>query len=464
MGAPDSGNTNEDLAVRTGFGFFIGFSVFYNGYKYFIPGVDGKPLAPLYVSVLKDLPWLFALAAILVFALPRARDTWVRTDRRNKVFLLAYAAASLLLALGATLHVPHKSFIDLLQRDYKNLQYLPLPFLLPFLFSREPRLKQVFCGIYLFSAAASLIGLALYFFIPDIYRPYAPSATFSTHYVYGYLMSMIAVFAAADMAAQRGAARLFYEAVFVLAYAGVILSTSMGAILSLAVSVPAVLLLLRPRRGSLSRLLLVLAASTVLIHAAGLFYPLAEKYTHSLDGYRRYRKARIVTLESAFLPPAGGAKDFWKAFSRPYLPAKNLKYTNMPLNTSIAGRVEAYKGVLNYLRKAGARDVLFGDFSLSVFFEYDSYYLVLLRNNGLAGLSLFLGCFLLWCRIVMPRVILMSRTAPETLRPELAASAVVTVVSFLFMFNLAIFPIIYPVSFFVILFYSLAPYLAWREP
>mgnify|MGYP007111633790 CR=1 FL=1 len=448
---------------RAGYAFcaVVGFSLLYNAYKYYFLWNFGSPNAPLYISLLKDLPWLLTVLFTAVLALKSFRTDWHNQAHQYRVFSATVVLVGVSVIIVALFHLGNKSFVDVLQRDCKNLQYLIIPFLLPFIFDRDAMSGLSAINILLgVSVCANIVGFLLVYFLPDLMNGAAPAATFTDHYAYGYVMFVAGIFSASLFFS--GLSPLFYTTVFISSIGGILLSTSVGGLGAFFIGISLLLLVVRPPRIRVLKLSGMFAVAALLFYLMGLYDPLLAKFGRSVTGYRSYVKSDVHVYTQRSNKRCGyDLLAFFPSLDKPYSSPAVIKYDNMPRDTSIAGRAVSYREMQHYLSSASPRDILLGDFSIHNFCEYDSYYLVLLRNGGVVSLAAFLAVFFFWLWLMVRRFLHGTGNMKPAVNAIFSACAVVLLTSYVALFNLAIFPIIYPISLLLYLMFFGSVYIAY---
>ena len=367
------------------------FAVLYNGYRYFVPWDQyngNKPLAPFYISILKDIPWaVIALVGLTkLYAINRLEPGYLHKKwYGNAALMRLFVFVHIVLFVIAAVHLAHKNIIDILQRDIKNVQYIFLPALLPLLIDKDEDALSYINVIIGLAVFVSLFGLIIYFFIPAFTWDGYVLSTFQSPNNFGFFTSAMSLIVLAKLFSDKDARPVWYV-IFALIFGALLTSVSISALLTLTAGALFLVVMTRPSLKALSKFGVFFLIACLLFFYAGLFNKYTQKVSQSVTSYtdtqKFYEELPDNEPQDNNAEKALSKEGIMDLLTNPYEPKAANNYLILSQYTSVGGRALYFKEFTGYLRSAGLRDILFGDFSLKSHFEYDNVYLYFVRNDG----------------------------------------------------------------------------------
>lgn len=393
---------------------FLLFAILYNGYRYFFPWVYGnKPHSPFYLSILKDVPWavitLSGLYVLFCNRTPSERSgykAWGKYRHTTMFFIVTH-----IVLLGiALIHIPHKNIVDIFQRDIKNVQYIFLPLFFRLLIEKEDDIFSYVDWIIFLGILVSLFGFITYFFIPGFTWNGEVLSTFQSPNNYGFFTAMLSLLVLARIFFAAHYSSMWHIILCVL-FGALLTSLSVSALLSFLAGGLFIIILAKPAIKPLLKLGVYFLIASVFFSYFGLFNNYLDKARNSLSSYRdnhlheetslpedvpaspEINTAPVIASHETeqkplnvspivMSPYAGNKSSVLELLKTPYEPTA-ANGERMPYQySSIGGRVTYLREFISYLKKAGAKDILWGDFSLTHYYEYDNVYFYFIRNNG----------------------------------------------------------------------------------
>lgn len=426
---------------------FIVFSIFYNGYRYFSPWDGGgyKPLSPFYISIVKDIPWaILTVFGLYVLLLKKESNrgevyhAWKNFKSMTHFFIITH----LVLLAVAIIHLFHKSLIDVLQRDIKNIQYILLPIFFPLLFKKEKDFASYFNLIVGSGVLASLFGFIVYFFIPSFTWEGNVLSTFQTPNNYGFFTAMLLLLVLPRMLLEKESSSYWYI-IFCILFGALLTSVSVSAFLTFLTGMAFAILIVRPTSKILLRFSIYFLISGLLFFFLGLFNGYIEKVNRSFSSYKNFQV--VYQGQPSKLP--GGKTTVWELLNKPYEPTTANNYKILSQYTSIGGRITYLKEFIRYIKTADYNDILLGDFSLKNHFEYDNVYFSFIRNDGLIVTLLILSLLCSGFYIGFKKYLLFRKAGNIRMAGLSLGIISFLLTSIIIQFNLSCYLTIYPLNF-----------------
>lgn len=440
---------------------FIAFAILYNAYRYFVPWDVIKPVVPLYFSILKDVPW--AVIVIIGLSSYFLSKKQVESDYLNlhvfnnntRWFILVH----LLLLAVALVHLFHKNFIDILQRDIKNVQYIFLPMLFPLLVHKERDILGYINWIMIVGVLISLFGTVIYFFLPDLTWDNAVLSTLQDPNNYGAFIVMLSLMLIARILVEKDLPAFWYF-ILCLFYGAVLSSVSLSALLSLFVGTAFLIAVVRIDLKSMLKGTVYFMVISLLFFAVGFFDLHIQKMSRAYSSYKEMPEIKEIP-EIKEMPETPLS---WELLLRPYFPLNEGTLKGMKVEvqyTTIAARVVQIHEIIRYLKSASYKDILFGDFSIKNYFEYDNVYLYFLRNDGVVISFMFIFLFTKGFFVGLRKYrILLSQGNNKMASLSLGITAILLtflLVQFNTSYLLTVYPINFILYFFLLLVFFINP-------
>lgn len=453
------------IDFKTLFKAFIAFAVLYNGYRYFFPWDGYKPQSPFYLSILKDVPW--AIVTFLgLYGLYHNKKLHVREMYRScdsyNIMSGLFIFFHLVLLTVAIVHLFHKNPIDVLQRDIKNVQYIFLPLLFPLLIKKERDIFSLVNWIMGLGVLVCIFGGIVYLFVPGFTWEGNVLSTFQSPNNYGVFTVMLSLILVSRIFIEKDLS-LFWYLILCLFYGAVLSSVSISALLTLLAGVMFLMLMVRPPFKTLLKVGSYLVIASFLFYNLGLYNAYIQKIERSYSSYKKnLTEFELITPEA----PEGqkvslAFREILELLKKPYTPVPDRSRQSISQYTTVTGRLIYLNEFSEYIKSASTKDILFGDFSLKHYIEYDNVYFYFMRNDGiivtvllviLLGSGFFTGLrkYRLFCEAGNSRMAGLS-----------LGIAAFLLTSIVIQFNLSYFLTIYPLNFltyfFLILIFFVTP-------
>jgi hypothetical protein len=275
---------------------------------------------------------------------------------------------------------------------------------------------------------------------------------------------------------------------FILAlfYGAVLSSMSLSALLSLFMGTLFLMIIIRPSSKTLARLGALFLVISIVYYNIGLYDKVLYKVCISSDTYNTYQQKqkkfkgwkgvfkRGEKMSEAWerfgeIPPileeAPPPKNpSWEILSKPYYPVSDRGFSHLPQYTTITARVIYASELAKYITNSATfKDILFGDFSLKNYVEYDSVYFYFLRNDGLIVTILFIVLFTRGFLVSLKKYRIFLHCGNNNMAALSLGIATFLLTSLVIQFNLSYFLTIYPLNFFTYFFLLLAFFINPRE-
>ncbi len=446
---------------RIYFNAFIAFAILYNGYRYFFPwGKNFKPIVPLYFSIVKDIPWAIAVVWGLYLLIKSRPGNPLKDMSQAPLTIKLFVSTHIGLLGVAVLHLAHKSPIDILQRDVKNVQYIFLPLLFPYLVRKNDDVRDYINWVVGIGMISCIFGFITYAFIQGFTWDGAVLSTFQSPITYGYFTVMLFLVYLPRVFLKKGNIFIFYIVLFIL-YGATLTSSSFSAILSLIVGAAFLITMLRPPLRVMAKVGLFLLVASLVFYSAGLYDKHLDKIMHSYSDASRIENIKLVagTTETSKEQKAETEQDLWDTLKTTHYPKSDGAYEKLPKYTTFSGRKAYAKEFFSYMGEASFTDILLGDFSLGNYFEYDNVYFYFTRNDGIIVTIMFFVLFMLGASEAIRKYRLFCKADNAGMAGLSLGIAGFLLTAALLEFNLSYFLTIYPLNFFTYFFLLLIFYI-----
>ncbi|MFC2075720.1 hypothetical protein ACFLT7_01430 [candidate division KSB1 bacterium] len=323
--------------------FYSVFVVFWHLYVFFFEwGTWYEPLAPVYVTVIRDIVWIiFILISVVIYFTNREfysfRD---RYDPYNRLFKYVFFGLAYLYVIVVFVHLTHKSYFDILQHELRNtLMYSLIILLYPIWIRNNEDLSKLIRIILYSGVAAALFGIATGLFMPDLTWRGRVISTLENPNTLGFFMNMI-MFITLSLLLSGVLSKKWWIA-FALFLFCLVMTFSFQNYIACVLGLVMVFVIKRKWKS------LIDIPSVLLFIAAVVMVYISSGYADTL----------FIRLRH-LLPVAGFQQG--AAFSR----------------------IEQFTQFLGFIADSSVVSLLFGDFSLVRYARYDSQYYNFFINNG----------------------------------------------------------------------------------
>ncbi len=325
------------------------------------PDMHTRVSAPTWIFLLKDILWIgicFLMVVRALYAGARATPGPVYVSRGNNRTAMLLAACFLFFLAVSFSHLTHQEPTLLLLEDWKNLAlYASVAFLLPLWIREEGDVRGYVSLLLALGVAESVCGWLNRALLPAYTLGGRVIGTLEHPNHLGFFLAMILLLMTSKLLLSQRRGRALWYVGIASCLAATLLTYSLGAFVTLGAGL-AVLAVASRKLERLGWVLLIMGLTAASMAAGGLLQPAYEKTE--------------LAIASAAQPSIAAAAG----------------------STTVSGRLAATQDVLAYMKQASVPDLLFGDYSLTVRKDYDSFWWTLARNDGLLVVLLFILLFL----------------------------------------------------------------------